>query len=32
MKQRAYKQDDVFTPTPYDGNPLAVVLDGSGLP
>lgn len=31
MKQRAFKQVDVFTPTPYYGNPLAVVMDGSGL-
>ncbi|MDB5869037.1 MAG: PhzF family phenazine biosynthesis protein [Polaromonas sp.] len=31
MKQRLFKQVDVFTPTPYFGNPLAVVLDGSGL-
>ncbi len=31
MKQRNFKQVDVFTPTPYLGNPLAVVLDGSGL-
>ncbi len=31
MKQRAYKQIDVFTATPYYGNPLAVVLDGDGL-
>jgi len=31
MKQRPYKQVDVFTATPYFGNPLAVVLDGSGL-
>ena len=31
MKQRAYKQVDVFTATPYFGNPLAVVLDGNGL-
>ncbi len=31
MKQRAFKQIDVFTATPYRGNPLAVVLDGSGL-
>lgn len=31
MTQRAFKQVDVFTPTPYFGNPLAVVLDGSGL-
>ena len=26
-----FKQVDVFTATPYFGNPLAVVLDGSGL-
>ena len=31
MTQRAYRQVDVFTSTPYWGNPLAVVLDGSGL-
>ncbi|MDB5929850.1 MAG: phenazine biosynthesis protein PhzF family [Polaromonas sp.] len=31
MQQRLFKQVDVFTPTPYFGNPLAVVLDGSGL-
>jgi PhzF family phenazine biosynthesis protein len=31
MMQRAYRQVDVFTSTPYWGNPLAVVLDGSGL-
>lgn len=31
MKQRPFKQVDVFTGTPYLGNPLAVVLDGSGL-
>ena len=31
MQQRAFKQVDVFTATPYFGNPLAVVLDGSGL-
>lgn len=31
MKLRAFKQIDVFTNTPYYGNPLAVVLDGSGL-
>ncbi|WP_177218960.1 PhzF family phenazine biosynthesis protein [Polaromonas sp. OV174] len=31
MKQRLFKQIDVFTATPYLGNPLAVVLDGSGL-
>jgi PhzF family phenazine biosynthesis protein len=28
---RPYKQVDVFTATPYLGNPLAVVLDGAGL-
>jgi PhzF family phenazine biosynthesis protein len=31
MRQRAFKQLDVFTATPYLGNPLAVVLDGNGL-
>ena len=31
MKHRLFKQIDVFTDTPYFGNPLAVVLDGSGL-
>ncbi len=31
MKTRAYKQIDVFTATPYFGNPLAVVLSGSAL-
>ena len=31
MKSRAFKQVDVFTAVPYRGNPLAVVLDGSGL-
>ena len=31
MKQRAFKQVDVFTATAYRGNPLAVVLDGSGV-
>ncbi len=31
MKQRLFKQVDVFTATPYLGNPLAVVLDASGL-
>ncbi|MBI2772572.1 MAG: PhzF family phenazine biosynthesis protein [Burkholderiales bacterium] len=31
MKQRPFKQIDVFTGVPYRGNPLAVVLDGSGL-
>jgi PhzF family phenazine biosynthesis protein len=28
---RAFRQVDVFTPVPYRGNPLAVVLDGKGL-
>ena len=28
---RPFQQVDVFTTTPYRGNPLAVVLDGSGL-
>ncbi|MDI1272300.1 PhzF family phenazine biosynthesis protein [Polaromonas sp.] len=31
MKTRPFKQVDVFTDRPYFGNPLAVVLDGSGL-
>ncbi len=31
MKQRSFKQIDVFTAVAYKGNPLAVVLDGSGL-
>ena len=31
MQLRAFKQVDVFTATPYLGNPLAVVLDGRGL-
>jgi PhzF family phenazine biosynthesis protein len=31
MKQRPFKQVDVFTGVPYRGNPLAVVLDASGL-
>lgn len=31
MPQRPFQQVDVFTETPYLGNPLAVVLDGSGL-
>jgi PhzF family phenazine biosynthesis protein len=30
-QDRPYKQIDVFTGTPYLGNPLAVVLDGSNL-
>jgi PhzF family phenazine biosynthesis protein len=31
MQQRAFKQVDVFTARPYYGNPLGVVLDGTGL-
>jgi PhzF family phenazine biosynthesis protein len=31
MKNRPFKQVDVFTNTAYLGNPLAVVLDGTGL-
>jgi PhzF family phenazine biosynthesis protein len=31
MKTRPFKQVDVFTSAPYFGNPLAVVLDGTGL-
>ena len=31
MQQRNFKQVDVFTNTAYRGNPLAVVLDGTGL-
>ncbi len=31
MHARPFKQVDVFTAVPYRGNPLAVVLDGSGL-
>ena len=31
MKSRPFKQVDVFTDTPYLGNPLAVVLDGTDL-
>lgn len=31
MPQRPFKQVDVFTHTPYWGNPLAVVLDSAGL-
>jgi PhzF family phenazine biosynthesis protein len=29
--ERAFTQVDVFTTTPYAGNPVAVVLDGTGL-
>lgn len=31
MSTRAFKQVDVFTATPYRGNPLAVVLNGDGV-
>jgi PhzF family phenazine biosynthesis protein len=31
MRTRPFKQVDVFTDTPYLGNPVAVVLDGSDL-
>jgi PhzF family phenazine biosynthesis protein len=31
MKQRPFKQVDVFTARPYYGNPLAVVVDGADL-
>lgn len=31
MMMRRFKQVDVFTPQPYLGNPLAVVLDGQAL-
>ncbi|WP_313562892.1 PhzF family phenazine biosynthesis protein [Diaphorobacter nitroreducens] len=31
MRLRPFQQVDVFTATPYLGNPLAVVLDGEGL-
>ena len=31
MRQRPFKQVDVFTQEPYRGNALAVVLDGDGL-
>jgi PhzF family phenazine biosynthesis protein len=30
-KDRPFAQVDVFSPTPYLGNPVAVVLDGAGL-
>lgn len=32
MSKRSYKQIDVFSHRPGDGNPLAVIMDGSGLP
>jgi PhzF family phenazine biosynthesis protein len=31
MKARPFKQIDVFSVSPFSGNPVAVVLDGSGL-
>ena len=31
MMRRRFQQVDVFTTTPYAGNPVAVVLDGEGL-
>jgi PhzF family phenazine biosynthesis protein len=31
MRQRSFRQVDVFSSTPYRGNPVAVVLDGEGL-
>ena len=31
MPQRRFRQVDVFTTEPYNGNPVAVVLDGDGL-
>src|SRR5688572_18563941 len=31
MSERQFRQVDVFTAGPYRGNPLAVVLDGTGL-
>nr|MBP7565256.1 PhzF family phenazine biosynthesis protein [Burkholderiaceae bacterium] len=31
MRTRPFKQVDVFTATPYFGNPLAVVMDAEGL-
>ena len=31
MMRRRFRQVDVFTTTPYAGNPVAVVLDGDGL-
>ncbi len=31
MATRAFQQVDVFSATPYLGNPVAVVLDGTGL-
>lgn len=31
MRTRAFAQIDVFSPVPYRGNPVAVVLDGDGI-
>ncbi|MGH8234963.1 MAG: PhzF family phenazine biosynthesis protein [Rhodanobacteraceae bacterium] len=31
MRSRRFRQVDVFTSTPYRGNPVAVVIDGDGL-
>ena len=31
LRCRSFMQVDVFTARPYQGNPLAVVLDGTGL-
>ena len=31
MKKRSFKQVDVFSVSPLSGNPVAVVLDGSGI-
>lgn len=31
MRERPFKQVDVFSAVPYRGNPVAVVLDGAGL-
>src|SRR5512146_3278882 len=31
MSMRRFVQVDVFTETPFSGNPLAVILDGPGL-
>ncbi len=31
MRLRPFQQVDVFTATPFLGNPVAVVLDGTGL-
>ncbi len=31
VKPRAYKQVDVFTTSPLQGNPLAVILEAEGL-